>query len=224
MVFVTNENYTAWLEAYLPWDDLEWRHLAVHKDCLVAGAIGAEVPERHLTASAFVMNPAGNQVLVHWHTKLGRWLQPGGHVEPGETPLAACLRELAEETHLANDAPTAIFAHDEQAIPGSSRMPAHDHVDARFLFQSADDELPRSPEGAALRWLPWEDLAASGPDDPGLARIALKIGRLAALQDLALEQGSYWRPRKWEFAPPVIAIRGRPVAETVLEERGDPLP
>ncbi|HEX3564902.1 MAG TPA: NUDIX domain-containing protein [Acidimicrobiales bacterium] len=30
----------------------------------------------------------------------GRWSVPGGHVEPGETPEAAVLRELTEETGL----------------------------------------------------------------------------------------------------------------------------
>ena len=30
----------------------------------------------------------------------GRWSVPGGHVEPGETPEAAVLRELCEETGL----------------------------------------------------------------------------------------------------------------------------
>jgi len=30
----------------------------------------------------------------------GRWSVPGGHVEPGETPEAAVLRELGEETGL----------------------------------------------------------------------------------------------------------------------------
>ena len=30
----------------------------------------------------------------------GRWSVPGGHVEPGETPEAAVVRELAEETGL----------------------------------------------------------------------------------------------------------------------------
>ena len=32
--------------------------------------------------------------------QVGRWSVPGGHVEPGETPEAAVLRELNEETGL----------------------------------------------------------------------------------------------------------------------------
>jgi 8-oxo-dGTP diphosphatase len=33
----------------------------------------------------------------------GRWSVPGGHVEPGETPEAAVLRELLEETGLTGN-------------------------------------------------------------------------------------------------------------------------
>jgi 8-oxo-dGTP diphosphatase len=33
----------------------------------------------------------------------GRWSVPGGHVEPGETPESAVLRELLEETGLTGD-------------------------------------------------------------------------------------------------------------------------
>ncbi|GFM53298.1 NUDIX hydrolase [Pseudomonas capsici] len=53
--------------------------------------------DRHFTASGFVLNPDRKMLLLH-HRKLGVWLYPGGHIEQGETPDAAVLREIFEET------------------------------------------------------------------------------------------------------------------------------
>ncbi|MEX5573966.1 NUDIX hydrolase [Pseudomonas lijiangensis] len=53
--------------------------------------------DRHFTASGFVLNPDRKMLLLH-HRKLGVWLYPGGHIEQGETPDVAVLREIFEET------------------------------------------------------------------------------------------------------------------------------
>lgn len=52
---------------------------------------------KHFTASGFVLGADRRVLLVH-HRKLGVWLYPGGHIEADETPDAAVLREIFEET------------------------------------------------------------------------------------------------------------------------------
>jgi 8-oxo-dGTP diphosphatase len=42
----------------------------------------------------------GGRVLVIHHHRLRTWLPIGGEIEPGETPLEAAVRELAEESGL----------------------------------------------------------------------------------------------------------------------------
>ncbi|WNG23587.1 NUDIX hydrolase [Cystobacter fuscus] len=49
------------------------------------------------TASGFVLRPDRKVLLIH-HRKLGVWLYPGGHIESTESPDAAVLREISEET------------------------------------------------------------------------------------------------------------------------------
>src|SRR5437899_1599903 len=60
------------------------------------------IAEGHLTASALVVSATGERVLLLHHRKLDRWLQPGGHGDPGETSgEQVALREAHEETGLA---------------------------------------------------------------------------------------------------------------------------
>ena len=56
----------------------------------------------HLTVSGFIFSRDGDSVLMLRHRALGRWLQPGGHLEPSDPSLAyALFREVCEETGLA---------------------------------------------------------------------------------------------------------------------------
>jgi len=55
--------------------------------------------EKHFTASALILNKERKILLVN-HRKLGVWLYPGGHVDKGETPDEAVIREVKEETGL----------------------------------------------------------------------------------------------------------------------------
>ncbi len=51
---------------------------------------------RDFTVAIFVV--WRNQVLLHEHRKLGKWLPPGGHIELNELPDQAAVREVLEET------------------------------------------------------------------------------------------------------------------------------
>jgi 8-oxo-dGTP pyrophosphatase MutT (NUDIX family) len=51
---------------------------------------------RDFCVAVFVVHDG--RILLHWHRKLGRWLPPGGHIEPNELPDEAAIREVFEET------------------------------------------------------------------------------------------------------------------------------
>ena len=54
------------------------------------------MPSRDFTVAVLVVRD--DRILLHWHAKLGRWLPPGGHIEPNELPDEAAIREVLEET------------------------------------------------------------------------------------------------------------------------------
>jgi 8-oxo-dGTP pyrophosphatase MutT (NUDIX family) len=116
----------------------------------------------HVTASALIVHPPSQRVLLRWHQRQQAWLQVGGHAEPGETdPVTIALREAREETGLTDLAPWPESGLVHLAIvpvPERGDEPAHEHADLRFVLATArpDDVVPEHPD-AALRWLTVDD-------------------------------------------------------------------
>jgi 8-oxo-dGTP pyrophosphatase MutT (NUDIX family) len=129
--------------------------------------IGSPHMERHFTATGFVSHDG--RTALHWH-HLGRWLPPGGHVEPNEDPVEAVLREVLEETGIAVEVlataqpsrptrstdlppPVTIGVYDiERDAHGTER---HQHIDFVYFTRplpGASLTLPDGDEG----WL-WVD-------------------------------------------------------------------
>jgi len=121
----------------------------------------AQFAPGHLTCSACVLADGGARVLLLHHAKLGRWLQPGGHVDADDpSPLAGALREVREEsglaelTPLAGAAGSALVDVDVHEIPARAGEPAHLHYDLRFAVAAREAApLRRSGESNALRWV-----------------------------------------------------------------------
>lgn len=115
----------------------------------------------HFTASAFVLCPERRRVLLIRHPKLGRWLQPGGHIEPYDGDLAAAAqREASEETGVALEGPLGgIFDVDIHDIPANAKDAGHQHFDVRYAFIARSDRLEVSPEVLGARWVELPEVA-----------------------------------------------------------------
>jgi 8-oxo-dGTP pyrophosphatase MutT (NUDIX family) len=175
-----------WLAGYRPQGELEITEVARMR------ALAGTEPDPwlrslplHFTASALIVHPETSRVLLRWHQRQGRWLQVGGHGDPGESdPLAIALREAEEESGLTDLVPwpDAGLRHVAicQVAPGKGE-PAHEHADLRYFLATRrpDGIVPENPE-SPLRWLSLDEAR----DLVGGNNIRITLDRLAG--DLAL--------------------------------------
>jgi coenzyme F420-0:L-glutamate ligase len=123
----------------------------------------------HLTASAVVVDPSRASVLLTLHPRVGRWVQLGGHCEPGDhTLLDAAAREAREESGIGalsfDPQPIGLDVH---PVTCSLGVPTR-HFDVRFLAVAPPGAEPAaSDESLDLRWFRWD--ALPGDIDPELA-------------------------------------------------------
>lgn len=119
---------------------------ALHRSCLVG----------HLTASAWVVSHDGGRGLVMYHSKIQRWVQPGGHADGDANLAAVALKEASEESGIDGlmvwsepiDIDIHLFVNRKQTEPD------HLHHDLRFLVRAPEGALASgNHESEELRWI-----------------------------------------------------------------------
>lgn len=117
----------------------------------------------HVSASAWIINEDGGKILLMHHSKLGQWLQPGGHADGAADMLEVARREALEETglpgHCLQCLSPKIFdvhVHQVAAVKGA---PHHQHFDIRYLFRASSNTTPPgNHESFSLAWVPIHDV------------------------------------------------------------------
>lgn len=172
----------AQLERYQPADARERRHLERMRGLLDAPGdpfARDRYAPGHFTASAFVLSPDAERVLLVLHGKLGRWLQPGGHVDPADASvLDTALRELGEETGL--DGAELVVSDpldlDVHRIPPFGDAPEHEHFDVRFLLRARSEACRAGSDAKSARWFELDAVSASESDQSVLRALGKARG------------------------------------------------
>jgi 8-oxo-dGTP pyrophosphatase MutT (NUDIX family) len=138
----------------------------------------------HITASAVVLSPDRQHVLLVYHERLRRWLQPGGHVEADDTTVQdTAHREVLEETGIRLDRSVVppLVGIDVHEIPATSKEPYHLHHDLMFCFAVGTRAVPSTEHRAT--WCPIADLPRFDVDGPLLRGVARALRTAPILLD-----------------------------------------
>lgn len=131
---------------------------------------------KHATASVFVLaeSPEGRKLALVRHPRFGKWMAPGGHVEPDENPAETAIREVREEIGIevqllppvATPLPTGVadpavpLPHwiIEEHIPGDRDPRPHIHID--HLYVAVPIGAARAHEDLDVTWHTADQLLA----------------------------------------------------------------
>ncbi len=127
------------------------------------------------TVTTYILDPP--RVLLLHHPKHGKWLPPGGHLEPGETPPQGAKREVLEETGLEIELVSQENLWLEywnaksfqrpylcllEEIPRHGTQPAHQHMDLIYVGKVIGGKQILSE---SLRWFTLREVLQMVPDE-----------------------------------------------------------
>lgn len=118
--------------------------------------------EGHITASGLVIRD--EVVLLIFHPYINTWFQPGGHIDEGESPVDAAVREVYEETGFvcsldpAFPEPVDIDIHE---IPANIEKGegSHIHIDLLYKLNVLYQEKPL--EDISCDWFSFDQVESA---------------------------------------------------------------
>ena len=171
------------IEAYRPCCEQEERDkavilafLAAHEDAFLRTNLVA-----HMTASAWVVNPVRDRVLMVYHRLYDSWAWTGGHAD-GETDLlSVALRECREETGVQHVRPVSaeIYSLEILTVEGHEKrgqyVPSHLHLNLTYLLEADERDSLQicAAENSGVRWFSLQE-ALTAPSEPWMVERVYK--------------------------------------------------
>ncbi len=150
------------IRGYAPWNEQEAEDRLALLRLLSSGEdlFSRDNATAHMTASAWVTNPARNQVLMVYHNLYHSWSWLGGHADGERDLLGVALREVQEESGLVSLKPLTpdLFSLEILTVDGHEKrgkyVSSHLHLNVTYLIE-ADDAAPlrvKPDENSGVRW------------------------------------------------------------------------
>lgn len=137
----------------------------------------------HMTASAWVVNPSRDRVLMVYHKIYDSWSWTGGHADGDENLARVALREVQEETGVrsARLLTDDIFSLESLTVDGHEKhgayVPSHLHLNVTYLLE-ADDTDPLTvceEENSGVRWFGLDEALRASSEPWFVDRIYRKL-------------------------------------------------
>lgn len=172
------------IRAYVPWDEQEEKDRKLILDFMEGQPDCLERSNEiaHFTASAWVLNPGKDRVLMVYHNLYDSWSWTGGHADGEEDLLEVAIREVGEETGLTRLAPVSesIYSLEIITVDGHWKkgryVSSHLHLNLTWLLEALEEqELCSNPEeNSGVRWMGFEE-AVESSSEPWMRRVYRKL-------------------------------------------------
>ena len=144
----------------------------------------------HMTASAWVVNPKRDKVLMVYHRIYDSWSWTGGHADGEEDLSSVALREVREETGVksARLLSEDIFSLEILTVDGHEKrgeyVPSHLHMNVTYLIEADDTDTLSicEEENSGVQWFSPEDALKASTEPWFVERIYKKL----------IEKASHW--------------------------------
>jgi 8-oxo-dGTP pyrophosphatase MutT (NUDIX family) len=115
-------------------------------------------PKSHFCTFFIPLDPVKRKVFLIDHIKGRDWMAPGGHLDAGENPRDAVVREMSEELRFAAD-PNAIKLVDVSIKHiDNSKIPCRVHYDFSYVVEVPEQEFSVDPsEFNGYGWFTFEE-------------------------------------------------------------------
>lgn len=142
----------------------------------------------HMTASAWVVNPRRDKVLMVYHKIYDSWSWTGGHADGDKDLAAVALREVREETGVksARLISPDIFSLETLTVDGHEKrgeyVPSHLHMNVTYLIEADDNDTLAvcEEENSGVQWFSPEAALSASTEPWFVDRIYKKLIEKAA--------------------------------------------
>lgn len=137
----------------------------------------------HVTASAWVISPDRNYVLMAYHNIYDSWSWLGGHADGNPDLLEVALNEAKEESGIEAVYPLSkdIFSLEILSVDGHTKrgkyIPSHLHLNVSYLFEADMNQrlLVNQEENSAVEWIKVTDIAKKSSEPWFVTHIYSKL-------------------------------------------------
>lgn len=136
----------------------------------------------HIVGSGIIVDPRKDQTLMIYHNTFQRYQQPGGHIDPGETPLQWTQRECIEETGIQNFTHLAVDRNNEHipldigchmiATNEKKNESEHRHFNFIYAFVTNEKTPIMDDDGVSdAKWFALDEIMNVLPNIPQKIRL-----------------------------------------------------